>query len=50
MLYLDDLKYMKLYKKKFYLPINKKDKRKGSPVIPIARTSINADLPDPLEF
>ena len=33
MLYLDDLKYMKLYKKKFYLPINKKDKRKGSAIL-----------------
>lgn len=33
MLYLDDLKYMKLYKKKFYLPINMKDKRHGSAIL-----------------
>lgn len=33
MLYLDDLKYMKLYKKKFYAPINKKNKKKGSAIL-----------------
>lgn len=33
MLYLEDLKYMKLYKKRFYLPINKKNKLKGSAVL-----------------
>ena len=33
MVYLEDLKYMKLYKKKFYLPINKSNKRKGSAIL-----------------
>ena len=33
MLYLDDLKYMKLYKKKFYIPVDKKDKRHGSAIL-----------------
>ena len=33
MLYLDDLKYMKLYKKKFYLPINKKNMMKQSAIL-----------------
>ena len=33
MLYLDDLKYMKLYKKKFYLPINLSDKKNGSAIM-----------------
>ena len=34
MLYFDDLKYMKLYKKKnIYLPINKKDKKHGSAIL-----------------
>lgn len=33
MLYLDDLKYMKLYKKQFYLPINKSDKKHGSAIL-----------------
>lgn len=32
MLYLDDLKYLKLYKKKFFLPITK-DKMKGSAIL-----------------
>lgn len=33
MLYLDDLKYMKLYKKKFYIPIDKKDKKHGAAIL-----------------
>lgn len=33
MIYLDDLKYMKLYKKPFLLPINKNDKRHGSTIL-----------------
>ena len=33
MVYLDDLKYMKLYKKKFYLPINMSDKKHGSAIL-----------------
>ena len=33
MLYLEDLKYMKLYKKKFFLPIVKSDKRHGSAIL-----------------
>lgn len=33
MLYLDDLKYMKLYKKQFYLPINLSNKKTGSAVM-----------------
>lgn len=33
MLYLDDLKYMKMYKKKFFLPINMKDKKHGSAIL-----------------
>lgn len=33
MLYLDDLKYMKLYRKKFYLPINLNDKKHGSAIM-----------------
>lgn len=33
MIYLDDLKYMKLYKKQFLIPINKKDKRHGSAIL-----------------
>lgn len=33
MLYLEDLKYMKLYKKKFFLPIEKSDKRHGSAIL-----------------
>ena len=33
MVYLDDLKYMKLYKKQFYLPINMSDKKHGSAVL-----------------
>jgi hypothetical protein len=33
MLYLEDLKYMKLYKKKFYAPINKKNKKTGSAIL-----------------
>ena len=33
MLYLDDLKCMKLYKKQFYLPIVKKDRLHGSAIL-----------------
>ena len=33
MIYLDDLKYMKLYKKPFMLPINKDDKKHGSAIL-----------------
>ena len=33
MIYLDDLKYMKLYKKPFLLPINKDDKKHGSAIL-----------------
>ena len=33
MLYLHDLKYMKLYKKQFYLPINKNDTKHGSAIL-----------------
>lgn len=33
MLQLDDLQYMKLYKKKFYAPINMKDKKHGAAII-----------------
>ena len=33
MVYLDDLKYMKLYKKQFYLPINMSDKKHGSAIL-----------------
>ena len=33
MIYLDDLKYMKLYKKPFMLPINKEDKKHGSAIL-----------------
>jgi hypothetical protein len=33
MLYLDDLKYMRLYKKQFYLPINMDDKKHGSAIL-----------------
>ena len=33
LLYLDDLKYMKMYKKKFFLPINMKDKKHGSAIL-----------------
>ena len=33
MIYLDDLKYMKLYKKKFLIPINKDDKKHGSAIL-----------------
>ena len=33
MVYLDNLKYMKLYKKSFYLPIDKKNKKKGSAIL-----------------
>ena len=43
MIYLDDLKYMKLYKKKFFLPINLKDRRKGSAIILL---SPNRDISD----
>ena len=43
MIYLDDLKYMKLYKKKFFLPINLKDRRKGSAIILL---SPNRDMSD----
>lgn len=32
MIFLDEIEYMKLYKKPFYLPIIEKDKRKGSSV------------------
>jgi len=32
MIFLDELNYMMLYKKKFHLPINEKDKRKGSAI------------------
>ena len=33
MLYLDNLSYMKLYRKKFYIPIEKKDKKHGSAIL-----------------
>lgn len=33
MVYLDDLKYMKLYKKQFYLPINMDDRKHGSAIL-----------------
>lgn len=33
MLYLDDLKYMKLYKKKFFLPVNKRNIKKNSAIL-----------------
>lgn len=33
MIFLDDLKYMKLYKKPFLLPINKNDKKHGSAIL-----------------
>ena len=33
MIYLDDLKYMKLYKKPFLLPINQDDKKHGSAIL-----------------
>ena len=33
MLYLDDLKYLRLYKKQFYLPIIKADKKHGSAIL-----------------
>ena len=33
MVYLDDLKYMKLYRKQFYLPINMSDKKHGSAIL-----------------
>ena len=33
MLYLEDLKYLKLYKKKFYLPINLNEKKTGSAIL-----------------
>ena len=33
MVFLDDLKYMKLYKKQFYLPINVDDRKHGSAIL-----------------
>ena len=33
MIYLDDLKYLKIYKKQFFAPINKKDKKHGSAIL-----------------
>ena len=33
MLYLDDLKYLRLYRKKFFLPIDKENKKKGSAIL-----------------
>ena len=44
MIYLDDLKYMKLYKKEFLLPINKDDKKHGSAILlltPNYESSVN---------
>lgn len=41
--YLDNLKYMKLYKKQVYLPINKKDKKKGSAILLLTYTASDTD-------
>lgn len=44
MIYLDDLRYMKLYKKPFLLPINKDDKKHGSAILlltPNYESSVN---------
>lgn len=50
MIFLDELEYMKLYKKPFHLPINEKDKKKGSSIFlltPNIESSINV-LNNPL--
>jgi len=40
MLYLDDLKYMKLYKKQFFAPINKDDRKHNSAILLLTRNPL----------